>query len=309
MRVRPIDADGDFDAVLALLQASDRSVYGDTDWTPAELRDQWDEIEPATDAWVAELDGAVAGVVHLCEVRGGRILTDGYVHPELTGRGVGSALLDVVEERARALEPAIPGGERVFVETAHLVGDDAAARLLAGRGYERVRTFFRMTASLADEDAPPVWPAGVVAGPLDLDDLPALHAAFETAFADEWGHTPRTLEDWSEWIFGRRDCDPSLSVVVRAEGEIVAFALNHPKRMGDWGWIGHVGVLPGWRRRGLGLALLYESFRRFRRTGERTVALGVDAANPTGATRLYERAGMRVLWRADVWRKELRAGA
>ncbi len=35
-------------------------------------------------------------------------------------------------------------------------------------------------------------------------------------------------------------------------------------------------------------------------------ALGVDSENPTGATRLYERAGMRILWRADVWRKELR---
>jgi len=28
--------------------------------------------------------------------------------------------------------------------------------------------------------------------------------------------------------------------------------------------------------------------------------------NPTGAVRLYEHAGMRVLWRADVWQKELR---
>jgi hypothetical protein len=35
----------------------------------------------------------------------------------------------------------------------------------------------------------------------------------------------------------------------------------------------------------------------------------VDAENPTGALRLYEHAGMRVLWRADVWEKELRAGA
>ena len=77
--------------------------------------------------------------------------------------------------------------------------------------------------------------------------------------------------------------------------------------MGDWGWIGTVGVPKGWRRRGLGLALLRESFRRFAATGETTVALGVDTENPTGATRLYERAGMRVLWQADVWQKELRA--
>jgi ribosomal protein S18 acetylase RimI-like enzyme len=52
--------------------------------------------------------------------------------------------------------------------------------------------------------------------------------------------------------------------------------------------------------------LLRESFRRFRKTGETTVALGVDVENPTSATRLYERAGMRVLWQAEVWQKELR---
>ena len=66
---------------------------------------------------------------------------------------------------------------------------------------------------------------------------------------------------------------------------------------------------PRWRRRGLGLALLRESFRRFAECGETTAALGVDSENPAGATRLYERAGMRILWRADVWRKELRTGA
>lgn len=309
MHVRPIDADGDFDEALALVQASDRSVYGDTDWTPAELRDQWEDIELATDGWVVELDGRLAGLVHVCEVRNGRIITDGYVHPELAGRGVGTALLDTVEARARELEPSIAPGQRVYVETAHLVGDGAAARLLAGRGYERVRTFFRMVASLDHEPPRPEWPDGIVPGTIDLDrDLPELHAAFETAFLEEWGHTPRSLEDWSEWAFGRRGCDPSLSVIARDGGEIAGFALNHPKQMGDWGWIGNVGVLPASRRRGIGLALLYESFHRIRATGERIAALGVDARNPTGATRLYERAGMRVLWRADVWQKELRAG-
>ena len=40
--------------------------------------------------------------------------------------------------------------------------------------------------------------------------------------------------------------------------------------------------------------------------GERRVGLGVDAESPTGATRVYERAGMRTLWQALVWEKELR---
>jgi hypothetical protein len=35
------------------------------------------------------------------------------------------------------------------------------------------------------------------------------------------------------------------------------------------------------------------------------IGLGVDAENPTGATRLYERAGMHVAWSAALYEKRL----
>jgi mycothiol synthase len=38
------------------------------------------------------------------------------------------------------------------------------------------------------------------------------------------------------------------------------------------------------------------------------MALGVDADNPTGATRLYERAGMHIGQQYATYSKELRAG-
>ena len=75
------------------------------------------------------------------------------------------------------------------------------------------------------------------------------------------------------------------------------------KRMGDWGWVGSLGVRDGWRRRGIGESLLLTSFAEFHRRGERKVALGVDVQNPTGATRLYERVGMRVFWEAVLYEK------
>jgi ribosomal protein S18 acetylase RimI-like enzyme len=137
---------------------------------------------------------------------------------------------------------------------------------------------------------------------------PATHDAELETFVDEWDYVALGYDEWRERVFGRSGFDPSLVPVVWAGDEVVAFSRNYPKRNGDWGFVGTLGVRPAWRRRGLGLALLRESFRRFRDTGETTVALGVDVENPTGATRLYERAGMRVLWQADVWDKELRAG-
>jgi ribosomal protein S18 acetylase RimI-like enzyme len=45
------------------------------------------------------------------------------------------------------------------------------------------------------------------------------------------------------------------------------------------------------------MALLKRAFLNFYERGKRYVVLGVDAGNSTGATRLYERAGMRVVRR------------
>jgi mycothiol synthase len=298
-----------FEEALALLQATDRAVYGGTDWTEAELREEWEEIDLERDAWLAELDGRLAGVMHLCERRGATFISDGYVHPELRGRGVGSTLLDLAEARALERVGEAPPEARIALHNAHLVGDEAAPGLLTAKGFSPVRTFFRMVADLEHVDLNPVWPEGIDVRPLDVDEHgPLLHAADEEAFAEEWGHTAMPYDAWTRRVIEKTQFDPALCVVAWHRDEIAGFALNYPKRMGDWGWVGLLGVVPAWRRRRLGLALLQESFRRFRALGETVAALGVDSRNPTGATRLYERAGMRVLWRADVWEKELRPG-
>ncbi len=59
------------------------------------------------------------------------------------------------------------------------------------------------------------------------------------------------------------------------------------------GWVNLLGVRRPWRRRGVALALLQHSFREFYARDRRKVGLGVDAQSLTGATRLYEKAGMR----------------
>jgi mycothiol synthase len=298
-----------FDEALALVRASDEAVYGDSDWTAEGLRDEWDGLDLEHDAWLVELDGRVAGLAHLLEVKAGRVIGDAYVHPELTGRGVGSRLLDLLEDRAHELEPLWPGHGRIVLQVAHLVGDDRAPLLFARKGYQRARSFFRMVTDVRGQTPEPEWPEGTTLRPLDPErDGPALYAAEVDAFADEWDYEPLGYDEWRARVFGRSGFDPALVPVVWAGDEVVAFSRNYPKRNGDWGFVGTLGVRPAWRRRGLGLALLRESFRRFRDTGETTVALGVDVENPTGATRLYQRAGLRVLWQADVWEKELRAG-
>jgi len=296
------------DEALAVLQASEIAVYGDSDWTAKELGEEWAGLDVERDAWLVEVDGRIAGVAHLHDQKGGRYFGDAYVHPELTDRGVGTRLLASLEERVLELRPEWPDGERIVLESAHLVGDDRAPGLFAGRGFEYARSFFRMVIDVAESQPDPVWPDGVELRPLEPErDGPMLHDAEIEAFSEEWDYVTLDYDTWRGRAFGPSGFDPGLAPVVWAGDEIVAFSRNYAKRNGNWGFVGTLGVRPAWRRRGLGLALLRESFRRFRDTGETTVALGVDVENPTGATRLYERAGMHVLWQADVWQKELRA--
>jgi mycothiol synthase len=290
----------DLAEVLALCRAYDIAIYGDSDWTEADLREEWEaDLDLEQDAWIVELDGRIAGYGTFDDRGAGRLMGDGYVHPALRGRGVGSRLVDLYEARAGE----VTGGKTL--ESATLVGDGAADDLFRSRGFEPVRHFWRMVVEHDQEPPAPVWPEGVAAAPFDLADADGVHAVLGDAFAQEWGHSPQALDDFLEKRLGSPRFDPSLCWVARDAGVIAGVALNDWKRHGDWGWIGSLGVRPAWRRRGLGEALLRASLCEFFRRGERRVALGVDAGNATGATRLYERVGMQVLYEVDLYRKPL----
>ena len=153
------------------------------------------------------------------------------------------------------------------IETAHLVGDPRAPKLLTCRGYSHVRTFHRMVIDL-DAGSSPSRPSrpGLELRRFDTEgDAHALHEALDEAFAEEWGYEPRAHPAWRERVLEVEQFDPSLFLVVWDGEEIAAASVNYAKRLGDWGFIATLGVRPAWRRRGLGLALLHESFRALRR--------------------------------------------
>ncbi len=297
----------DLPQVLALAQASDLALIGETDWTEADLREEWQEYDLERDVFLLELDGFLAGYAAFESRGGGRLLVDGYVHPDLTGRGVGAELLRLTEERAREEADSTPAGERVYLQNAALANDPAAAGLYATHGYEPSRHFWRMVIDLERAPEPRV-PDGIELRLLrDPEERRGLYETLEDAFEDHWEHRRRSFEEWSRRVVDVEGYDPSLVWVAFEGEELVAANVCFWKRHGEWGWVGILGVRPPWRRRGIAEALLETAFAEFFRRGERRVALGVDAQNPTGATRLYEKAGMRVFWEAVVYEKELRA--
>lgn len=300
----------DLPGVLALARAADTAIIGESDWLEDDLRAEWKELDLERDAWLVELEGRLAGYATFT-ANGGRFLADGYVEPELQGRGVGSELLRLTESRAGEELGRVVAGERVYLQNATLLDDGPSCtpNLYAARGYRPVRHFWRMVRDLDEEPAPAEPPEGVAIGPYDPAEAEAVYAAHQEAFADHWENRPVSWAEWQQKRLGDERVDTTLWLVAKDGAEVAGIALNYWKHSGDWGWVGALGVRRAWRRRGLGEALLRASFRLFQERGERTVGLGVDAQSPTGATRLYERVGMRIFWRAVVYEKELRAGA
>jgi ribosomal protein S18 acetylase RimI-like enzyme len=115
-----------------------------------------------------------------------------------------------------------------------------------------------------------------------------------------------TLEEWRRVRFDDPEFDPTLWAIAWDGDEVAGFSLNR-YRMGI-GWVRTIGVRRPWRKRGLGEALLLHSFGEYYRRGTRTIGLGVNAHNPTGATRLYQKVGMYAASEHVTYEKELRAG-
>jgi ribosomal protein S18 acetylase RimI-like enzyme len=165
-----------------------------------------------------------------------------------------------------------------------------------------------MQIDMSEPPAQPTWPMGIRVRPfVPGQDEYAVYEAMEEAFAQHWGQVPRTFDEYAQWHFQGEGYDPSLYFLAM-DGDIIA-ACALCRQRAEMGRVGSLGVRRGYRRRGVGLALLRHAFAEFYRRGERTVDLIVDSENATGAVQLYEHAGMRAVREWVEYAKELRPGA
>ena len=214
---RPSEAD--LPQVVALLRAVEEADSGEAEWDETQLRDHWATIDLERDAWLIE-DGRLAGYADF-EVRpAGRLVADGYVHPELKGRGIGSTILRLTEEEARKRMEEIEG--RVYLQNATTAD---APGLYEPHGYSTVRRFRRMAIDLDGEPVAPELP-GVELRPLRAGEEREVHALLEDAFAEHWEHRRREFDEYAKDTFGRDGFDPTLCLVAEADGERAGASLN-----------------------------------------------------------------------------------
>ncbi len=301
----------DLDAIAKLIYAV-CEADGDTTVavTPEDLANEWQSegFKPERDAFlVQDQEGRVVGFEQFDNEKDHYHLNaDGYVHPQFKGLGIGAALLRAIESRAREDMLLAAPDVRVFLRSTIDNKDQQGHSLHQTEGYFSIRYHWRMEITLQQAPATARFPNGIELRPFIKEEhAVAVWQADNEAFRDHWGSHDSTFEDWSHRKLKKSDFDPSLWMIAWDGDQIAGYSQNR-YRMGI-GWMGALGVRRPWRTMGLGLALLTHSFGEFHKRGTSVIGLGVDASNPTGATRLYQRAGMKVASEFATYEKELRA--
>ncbi|MEW5941027.1 MAG: GNAT family N-acetyltransferase, partial [Chloroflexota bacterium] len=276
--------------------------------TAEELASAWRDggFNVGRDVFVVETrDGRIVGSEEFYK-EPHRLKADGCVHPEFKGLGIGSSLLEKATKRAQAEMKRIASDERVCIQSFMNNRDEAGHVLLRANGFSPVRYFWRMETKLQEAPAAVTFPAGIELRPFVKEEhAAAVWQADNEIFHDHWGSHEFTLEEWSK-KFDHPNFDSTLWMVAWDGDEIAGFSQNRLRQ--GIGWVGTIGVRRPWRNKGLGIALLRHTFGEFYKRGTTTIGLGVDSANLTGATRVYERAGMTVASEFALYEKELRAG-
>jgi len=322
LHVRAYAGPADVPEIVRIFNAAAAADRVDEVWTvegiTAFLAHASEQFDPARDAIAIELDGRVVAVgrVEWVDTRDGRFReyrAFGTVDPELRGRGIGSALLASLEERARALA-ATHRHDRDVVLAAFAPAGRPGETLLRDAGYDTARWFVDMVRPHLDAIVEPPMPDGLELRPVTPEQHGAIWHANREAFRDHWGGSDESVEHLNR-ILSDPDTDPSLWLIAWDGDEVAGGVWNdiHPaenEALGQRrGWLGSVFTRRPWRKRGLASALIGRSLTLLRERGMTSAILGVDVDNPTGALGLYEAAGFEVHDRFVALRKPMEVRA
>lgn len=268
----------------------------------AKLRSPGYGYEHVLLAWLGQ---HLTGYADLWLQSNGRAIGGVTVHPRFRRRGIGRQLLRrliALAEQRKAWCLDVPVVPRIT----------AAVALLNSAGCRLARYWWEMVWVGRDPPPPPEPPPGVRLRPYQgWEDIAAWIELDAVAFSGHWGAAPLTLADILA-ITRRPDFDPGGLWFAEIGGKLIGQALaRHSSRaqaiMGTpIGRIEDVAVLPAYRGRGVGRALLLAAMNYLWGRGCRAIELTVDAEN-ADARRLYDALGFVEVGQLHWYRCELRA--
>lgn len=296
---------------LAVVDATDE-IYG-----PEDLLEELHEPgkDPQKDTFSVRDSGRFIGFGQVRvgqQLRDGlcRISLDGGVHPEYRRQGIGTRLMDMLEKRgidkASLMHPGAPSSIDLWGNAA----GHGAGIMAESRGYYPARYFQDMTVTTLG------FRKGATVHEYDrsMDSVPYSSELAESvrlldneAFADHWGSTPKTAEEWDDMSSARSFRAARSRILIEngheeASRKIVSYVLASEWAPGEL-YVARVGTARDSRGRGYAARLLSEVVGSSLADGFTKVELSVDAQSPTGAVGLYERLGFSVTRTGTMYRK------
>lgn len=304
---RPLQGDKDLPLIANLINACNEVDKLDDGVSVQELSEEFDapsvDKELDIQLWEDE-NGILAGFGDLWITEPLQVI-DGYlsiyIHPEARGNGLETEIIEWADVRMRQVK--IERGFPVKLRTGARSTYTERIKLLENNGFTPDRYFFRMERNLNEAIPEAHFPSGFnlrcMNGEQDAEAWVDLH---NNSFIDHWNFHPVTVEMLKHWLqesLYRSDLD---LLAVTGNNSFVAqcYCYINPEsnaRTGrNEGNVGILGVRRGFRKIGLGRAMLLSGLHRLKQAGMDTARLGVDADNPNGALRLYESVGFQKVY-------------
>ncbi len=291
----------DAEAIVELLNLCENTVEY-IGYTTKDLYTSWQnaEFNIETDAWIIVTN--TDEIVGYAFVQGHHvpisIVCENLMHSE---QGIWPYLLQKVEERVHEFMLDDKLSSSITLSTAFNDTTKIAQQTVEQKGYTRVHTAWRMEIELEHEPEQPQLPEGITIRTfIPGQDEHTVHELSQDAF-----QITEPFERWQQ-KFDDEHFDPTLWFLAVDEHNIIGVMLGNTYH--DAGWIWDVAVHSACRHKGVAMALLQQSFAEFYRRGVKSIGLDVNAENPTGATRLYHRAGMHVAQKYYTYHKEMQLG-
>lgn len=272
------------------------------------------DLERSCDTYLIEKDNNQLIGLALIEHQESTTKIDGnlwiFVHPDLRYQGLEAELIQWSEKHLQRLGRQKHRPVRLLTDSR----DDQVDRavLFNQQGFQIKREFFTLERSLLQPLPLPQLPEGFQLVSLkNQDQIPAWVEMYNQSFIDHWNHydiTAETVEYWQTLP----DYQPELDLIVIApDGTFAALCSCRLKpqthAQAYTGWIEWLGTRRGFRRMGLGRAMLFAGIGQLQAAGADTVKLSVDSQSLTGANHLYESVGFRPVETVLSWVKPVAA--
>lgn len=302
--IRPISA-ADAEAATDLVRLVDLAACGETTTTLAELISDIkisNEHGPGSFG-VFQNDRLVQYLnIHDNLADAGGWFLDLFIHPEMPK----SQMLDISVELIGAVElyarQTLENSDKEsdFLKTSLYENDETFLQALAINKFESHRKYWRLRIDHIDSASNNPM-AKLPQAEIEIQSFSESEANFfwmhqlsNEIFADHYDFNPMNFERW-KFEFANGVNNPALWRVAYMDDKPVGYSWGSERFASEgFGYVASLGVLREFRSLGIAKALLNDAFERDATAGLQGTLLHCDATNPTGATRLYESAGMRV---------------